>query len=51
MSKKEFDEKLFLMEPKKAFVDPENIKNCCPYVEGLVQKYRMTDVSVKVEAV
>lgn len=44
--KKLFDKEKFLSEPKVAFVDPENPKNFCPYVEGLLKKYRMTTAPV-----
>jgi hypothetical protein len=49
MSKKEFNPQDFLTGANKAFVDPENNENCCPYVEAIVQKYRMSSVPIKME--
>ena len=39
-----FDKKKFLSSPLKAFVDPENSDNNCPYIDGFIQKYRMTNI-------
>ena len=44
--KKLFDKQKFIAEPKMAFVVSENLDDNCPYIEGLVQKYRMTPVPV-----
>lgn len=39
----------FLSQPKRAFVDPENPENNCPYVRPFVHKYRMTTSSISME--
>lgn len=47
LTRKEFDKEKFLSEPHMAFVDPEKQKKCCPYIEAIVQKYRMTTEPLK----
>jgi len=40
--KKLFDKQKFIAEPNTAFVISDNPDESCPYIEGIVQKYRMT---------
>lgn len=44
-----FDKEKFIAESKMAFVVSKDFNNNCPYIEGLVQKYRMTTVSISNE--
>jgi hypothetical protein len=40
--KQMFDKDAFLSQPTQAFFDPENSKNNCPRISGLIHSFRMT---------
>jgi hypothetical protein len=49
LEKKLLDMDSFNALPKLAFVDPENVKNNCPYIEEVVDRYRVSNQKVDIE--